>query len=225
MEQKYKPKHAKRKLIYILPLTLIIIGILVIVTITVMDLNARQKQQALIDAYISNSASKNNADPAGNDNLEKNPDLKSNNARIDTEDTSSQQNNPAIETIAILSIPRVNLTLAVAKGVGDDVLKYALGHYEDTAMPGQPGNFSVIGHRNYAFGKFLNRLDEVEAGDNIIVNYQDKKYEYIVTDILVVEPTDTWVLDPTHDAQITLITCTPIRLATHRLIVKGVLKT
>lgn len=228
MIQKYKPKHAKRAVIYILPLILVIIGALIILAITVMDLNARQKQKSIIDAYINSSASGGNAVIATTDNLKDlkaNEDFSSNEAPIDEEDTLKQEANAVIEAICLLSIPRINLTMAVAKGVSDDVLKYALGHFEDTAMPGQAGNFSVIGHRNYAFGTFLNRLNEVEEGDNIIINYQDKNYEYIVTEILIVEPTDTWVLDPTPDAQITLITCTPIRIATHRLIVKGVLKT
>lgn len=68
-----------------------------------------------------------------------------------------------------------------------------------------------------------NRLDEIEVGDDIYVERADHTYRYVVTEKFVVEPADTRVLDATSDAQIILITCTPIRVATHRLIVKGVL--
>ncbi|MEA4969183.1 MAG: class D sortase [Candidatus Pelethousia sp.] len=114
--------------------------------------------------------------------------------------------------------------MVVAEGTNDSVLRYAVGHFKDTAMPGEAGNFALSGHRSYAFGQFFNRLGELEAGDSLIVERDDKIYTYKVSEILVVEPEDVWVLDKTEDAQITLVTCTPIRVATHRLIIKGVME-
>lgn len=98
----------------------------------------------------------------------------------------------------------------------------SIGEPTYDAVEDTSGNFSVVGHRNSAFGEFFNRLDEVEVGDVIIVKCAGESYTYVVSERLVVEPEDTWVLDPTPEASITLVTCTGKRFAT-RLIVRGVL--
>lgn len=130
-----------------------------------------------------------------------------------------------LQPICLLRIPKIGLDAVVAEGIGDSVLRYAVGHFEETPMPGEAGNSCLSGHRSYAFGQFFNRLDELEIGDRLLVERNEQVYTYTVTEIFVVEPEETWVLDQTADAQITLITCTPIRIATHRLIVKGILET
>ena len=230
MRSRYVPLHKKKTVSYLVPILLISIGVLVITGSTIMNFYMKSKQEKIISTYFpqTNNSLKTAGNqvvlPSGKDKADLSISLESI-SDINTIDETSMQKQPVIEPICILSIPKIGLTMAVAEGVGNEILRYALGHYEDTALPGENGNFSVIGHRNYAFGQFLNRLDEVEEGDNIIVQRENKEYEYIVTQILVVEPEDTWVLDPTPDAQITLVTCTPVRIATHRLIVKGVLKT
>ncbi|MPN33520.1 hypothetical protein SDC9_181008 [bioreactor metagenome] len=104
------------------------------------------------------------------------------------------------------------------------MLRYAVGHFPTTAQAGEAGNFCLAGHRSYAYGAFFNRLDQLRAGDALIVERNGETFTYSVSEILVVEPDDTWVLNPTEDAQITLVTCTPIRVGTQRLIVKGVLQ-
>lgn len=70
---------------------------------------------------------------------------------------------------------------------------------------------------------FFKKLDELEIGDEVIVKKDKNTYTYVVTNSFVVSPEDTWVLSQTSDAQITMITCTPIGTYTHRLVVKGVL--
>lgn len=128
--------------------------------------------------------------------------------------------------LGILSIPKINLEAAVVEGTENEQIKTAIGHFSKTANPGEEGNCSLIGHRNYTFGQFFNRLDELEAGDEISIQYGAGLYTYEVTETFVVEPEEVWVLEPVEDKRmITLITCTPIRKATHRLIVRGELKT
>jgi len=129
-----------------------------------------------------------------------------------------------INVIGIMEIPKIDLKVVVAEGTDKQTLKKAVGHFENTAMPGKIGNFAVAGHRSYTYNEFFNRLDEMEIGDEIRVKTIEGEFVYEVTDIFVVEPHEVWVLDPTPEATITLITCTPIRVATHRLIVKGKLK-
>lgn len=137
-------------------------------------------------------------------------------------DRSDQAYQP--EVIGILSIPRIDLTVAIAEGTDDRSLRYAVGHFTETAGPGEPGNFALVGHRGHIYGPFFLRLDQVEAGDPIFVQSDGATYIYRVSEAFVVQPDETWVLNPTEEPQITLITCTPKWINTHRLVVRGVLE-
>lgn len=128
-----------------------------------------------------------------------------------------------VEAIALLIIPKMDLNVAVAEGVDMDILNYAIGHFPETAKPGQKGNFSLAGHRNFTHAEFFKNLDKLEKDDDIIVKTKDKKeYTYKVTEKFIVDPSKVEILDPTKDATITLVTCTTG--ATQRLVVKGILE-
>lgn len=86
------------------------------------------------------------------------------------------------------------------------------------------GNFCIVGHRSYSYGAFFNRLDEMESGDAIYLEVAGETFCYLVEKIFVVEPEDTWVLNNSDETMITLITCTPIRIGTKRLIIKAILE-
>lgn len=188
-------------------ITLIVIGLSVILTAFYMRHDANSKQKKRINAFEKTieQLDKNT------DNSEKNP-----NQMPPQQDING--------TIGIMLIPKIDLKVAVSDGVDMKTLKYAVGHFPGTAMPGQKGNFCVAGHRSYTYNESFNRLDEVKKGDYIIVKTTKGEYKYKIDDIKVVEPTETSVLDKTDDATITLVTCTPIRVATHRLIIKGKLE-
>ena len=126
-------------------------------------------------------------------------------------------------TIGILSIPKIDLTVAVDEGTDDNTLRYAVGHFSGTSMPGESGNFCVAGHRSYTYAEYFNRLNEISVGDNIIVKSKGITFTYKVSKTEVVEPTQVSVLDQSKDATITLVTCTPIKVGTQRLIIKGTL--
>lgn len=141
----------------------------------------------------------------------------SENIKTDGKKTSATEKG----TIGIISIPKIELTVALSEGVGADILKYAVGHFTGTPMPGDKGNFCVAGHRSYTYNQYFNRLDELNIGDKIMVTTMDGEFEYVVYESKVVKPEEISVLDNTEDSEITLVTCTPIRVATHRLIIKG----
>ena len=124
-------------------------------------------------------------------------------------------------TIGIISIPKIELNVALSEGVDVETLKYAVGHFTSTPMPGDKGNFCVAGHRSYSYNEYFNRLDELVIGDKITVTTLNGEFIYEVYESKVVSPEETSVLDNTASSEITLVTCTPIRVATHRLIVKG----
>lgn len=141
-------------------------------------------------------------------------------------DTSQTEVNNKLtdEVIGVLSIDKIELEEAVKEGAASSVISSALGHLTDTAMPGMQGNCAIAGHRNYVFGRFFNRLDEVEVGDAITIETLENTYEYKVYEVLTVEPTDMSVLENTEAYDLTLITCTPLFIGSHRLIIKATLQ-
>ncbi len=143
---------------------------------------------------------------------------------------------PAVElgdAVALLRIPRLghDFRYAVVEGVRAEHLKKGPGHYPGTAMPGQVGNFVVSGHRTTYAAPF-NRVDELERGDELVVEAREARYTYRVTSQDIVEPGEVDVLAPVPGmpglrpirAYITLTTCHPEYSAAQRLIVYGVLK-
>lgn len=124
-------------------------------------------------------------------------------------------------TIGILMIPKIDLKVALGEGVDMKTLKYSAGHFPDTPYPGEVGNSAIAGHRSYTYNQFFNRLDEVEIDDEIKVQTKNGEFTYIVDQKFVVLPEEVSVLNDTEDSILTLITCTPIRSATHRLIIKA----
>lgn len=184
---------------------LIAAGIIVISSAIGMRLWADHKEKAMINDFQRTIAQE---------------DKKSN------ADTSTDAQPPADSegAIGIITIPKINLKVAVGEGVDLGTLKYAVGHFKGTAMPGQKGNFCVAGHRSYTYSEYFNRLGEIKNGDIINVQAKSGTYTYKVYNISVVTPDHVEVLNPTSDATMTLVTCTPIRIATHRLIINAKLE-
>jgi sortase A len=129
-------------------------------------------------------------------------------------------------TIARLYIPRLAKHWVVVQGVTQADIAYAPGHYPNTAMPGQIGNFAVAGHRTPAIWW---DLDQVKAGDLVIVQTRTEYFIYQVTQIEIVKPNAFQVVAPVPDhpgqtptaAMITLTTCNPKWDNYQRLIVHG----
>lgn len=123
------------------------------------------------------------------------------------------------DTLCLLRIPSIDLIQTVAEGTDGLVLHDSLGHMMETAYPGIEGNCVIAGHRNYSFGAFFNRLDEVVIGDEIYVDTLTQTYCYEVTEVKVVDPEEVEILDDYGDERLTLFTCTPIYVATQRLVI------
>lgn len=141
----------------------------------------------------------------------------------DTTDTKETTEIPK-NIIGILEIPTIDIKVAIQEGTDEETLKYAVGHFKETAQPGQQGNFAVAGHRAYTYNKFFSNLDEVKIGDEINVITKEATYTYKVNSSEVVLPEQVEVLNSTDNKTITLITCTPKYSGTHRLVLKGELK-
>ncbi len=131
----------------------------------------------------------------------------------------------ATRIIGSLSIDKINLRIPILYGATEANMKIGAGQIDGTSSIGTIGNAALAAHRSYTYGRFFNRLDEVEVGDQLIVEKAGKTYTYRVYKKHVVLPEDTSVLNrnDTHKV-LTLVTCTPIRVASHRLIVHAVME-
>jgi sortase A len=105
-----------------------------------------------------------------------------------------------------LTIPKIDLDSVIVEGTNRKALLLGPGHMADTAVPGEPGNAVITGHRD----TFFRHIYELDKGDSILVQRAGKIYQYEVTGKKVVEPDDLSVIRPSPDARLTLITCYPI---------------
>ena len=131
------------------------------------------------------------------------------------------------EAFAILRIPRLgdNYRVPIVQGVSLDALASGVGHYPETAMPGEVGNFSVAGHRA-TNGEPFAYLDQLQKGDPVIVETATTWYTYQVTDESIVQPTQVDVILPVPGEPgveptkrlMTLTTCNPRWASYQRLI-------
>ncbi|MDU2121435.1 MAG: class D sortase [Clostridium celatum] len=110
--------------------------------------------------------------------------------------------------VAIMEIPSIKLKQPVVDGITDDVIKYFLGRFPDSAMPGEVGNFAVAGHRVSDFTDAFINLYKVKVGDKVIVTTKDGRYTYEVDSSFIVDPDQVEVLDDADYEKMTLITCT-----------------
>ena len=125
--------------------------------------------------------------------------------------------------LGILTIDKIDLEIPILEGADSDNLRIAAGKLAGTdPLDSKFGNTAIAAHRSYTYGHQFNRLDELETGDEIVIETKRGTYTYTVYDKLVVDPTDVTVLQRNDNERIiTLITCEPIRTATHRLIIQA----
>lgn len=123
-----------------------------------------------------------------------------------------------------VSIPKISVDLPIYHGTGDKQLSLGSGHLYGTSLPvGGNNTHSVItGHRGMVQAQMFTRLDEMREGDFIYISTMNRTLAYEVDRITVIEPTDTSQLRivPGRD-RLTLMTCTPYGINSHRLLVSG----
>lgn len=128
------------------------------------------------------------------------------------------------EEVGTLSIPAINFNMKILADATAANLNRAPALMKSTHFPGEVGNAVISGHRMYEFGSHFNRIDELKIGDKLYVETINRKLEFVVEQIMVVDPAEIWItLGDRREARLTLFACTPIRIATHRLAVFAVL--
>lgn len=123
------------------------------------------------------------------------------------------------DPVAILRIPRIDVDMVVVEGSDTASLKKGPGHYRDTAFPWEDqGKVAIAGHRT-TYGQPFWSLDELRKGDLIRLVTEFGTFDYRVTRMTEVAPSDSGVLEQTEEPTLVLTTCTPRFSATRRLIV------
>ena len=123
------------------------------------------------------------------------------------------------DAFALMYIPRLKdkvWGMPVVRGVGEAELARGIGHYTETAMPGEVGNFAVAAHRA-TNGEPFRDIDRLTVGDEVYVETRTAWYVYRLERDQIVVPTDVWVIDPVPgqpgveptERLITLTTCNP----------------
>ena len=127
---------------------------------------------------------------------------------------------PAPEHAIQIQVPAIGVDAPIVQGDGWDQLKKGVGQHIGSANPGTDGNLVLSAH-NDIFGEIFKDLDQLKAGDVIIVYTNQRSYTYVITGWDVVEPTQVEVMAPTKDPTATLISCYPYRVNTQRIVVKA----
>lgn len=126
--------------------------------------------------------------------------------------------------IGSVTIPKIDCNLPIYHGVSEDILNKGAVHMANTSFPigGDSTHAVVSAHTAYPGKEFFNRLTELEIGDYFYINVLGDTHAYKVCRIDVVLPTDSQLLNvEKHQDLVTLVTCTPYSVNTHRLLVRG----
>src|SRR5271166_3963315 len=124
------------------------------------------------------------------------------------------------DVIGEMEIPRLGLRTIVVQGDSAKILRRAVGHIVETALPGKPGNVTLAGHRD----TFFRPLRNIRQGDAITLKTLEGDFQYQVESTAVVPPSDIRVLQPSGERTLTLITCFPfyyVGSAPNRFVVRA----
>ncbi len=109
------------------------------------------------------------------------------------------------DVLGRIDIPRLGVSVAVLQGTSSRILRLGVGHIVGTALPGEPGNSGIAGHRD----TFFRELKDVRKNDEIEFETANGRFHYQVDWAKVVAPNDSSVLAPSTESALTLVTCYP----------------
>ncbi len=138
------------------------------------------------------------------------------------ENGKAEPPSPLVEggVIGEIQVPRLHLKAIVVQGDSHTILRRAVGHIPETALPGQQGNVALAGHRD----TFFRPLRNIQLGDSITLKTRDHDFQYVVESTAIVAASEVGVLDASNGRTLTLITCFPfdyLGAAPNRFIVRA----
>jgi sortase A len=130
---------------------------------------------------------------------------------------------PGPEQAIRIQISAIRADAPVVEGDDWESLKQGAGHHIGSANPGERGNCIISAH-NDIFGEIFRNLSDLDLDDDILVYTASQVYRYVVTQKRIIEPTDVSVMYPTSSPVLTLISCYPYGIDTHRIVITAELK-
>lgn len=123
-----------------------------------------------------------------------------------------------------IEIPKISVNLPIRHGTTEKVISNGVGHFQESSLPvgGENTRCILTSHRGLPSSKLFTRLDELKEGDLFFINVCGETLAYQIYDIQVMEPEEAEKLNILAGRDIvSLVTCTPYGLNTHRLVVNG----
>ncbi len=125
---------------------------------------------------------------------------------------------PGPEQAIRIQIPAIGVDAPVVEGDDWESLRQGAGHHVGSANPGEGGNCVISAH-NDIFGEIFRDLSDLDLGDEVFVHTASQVYHYVVTQKRIIEPTEVSVMKSTSSPVLTLISCYPYGIDTHRIVV------
>jgi sortase A len=122
------------------------------------------------------------------------------------------------EAAGRIRIPEIGAKFVVVKGTGDDDLRKGPGFFPETPLPGAGGTVAIAGHRTTYAAPFRS-VDDLEKGDEIIVEMPYARFEYKVERTRIVDPNAIWVIQRVGYERLVLSACHPLYSAAQRIVV------
>lgn len=122
------------------------------------------------------------------------------------------------QPIGRIQIPRIDVNYVVVDGTGTEDLKKGPGLYPETSYPGVPGTTAIAGHRT-TYGAPFRYINELQRGDEIVVDMPYARFTYEVEKQEIVEPTATEVIRDVSYDRLVLSACNPLYSAAQRIII------
>ena len=142
-----------------------------------------------------------------------------------SEEYESLLNISGDSVMGTIRIPKINVTLPIYHGTANETLEKGAGHLENTSLPiGGTGTHVVLSaHSGLPTAALFTDLEKLAEGDLFFLDVLDETLAYRVDQVKIVEPEDTsdLLIDSAQD-YVTLVTCTPYGINSHRLLVRGV---
>jgi sortase A len=127
------------------------------------------------------------------------------------------------EQAILIEIPSISVKAPVVEGDDWEALKQGAGHHIGSADPGESDNCVISAH-NDIYGEIFRDLSDVDLGDEVFVYTASQVYRYVITQKRIIEPEEVSVMYPTSSPVLTLISCYPYGIDTHRIVVIAELK-
>ena len=223
-----KKRHAVSTVIIIL---IFLVGLSLLLYPTVSEYFNSRHQSHVIEDYASqvDQTAKENRRKLWQEAEEFNQELAARPFRTELSEAMTERYNEVLNSsgngvMGYLEIPSIDCRLAIYHGTDEEVLQVAIGHLEWSSLPvGGEGTHSVIsGHRGLPSAELLTNIDRMEKGDVFYIHVLGETLTYRVDQIAVVEPTDVSLLRIEEGRDyVTLLTCTPYGINSHRLLVRG----